>query len=118
MLINFFFKIYSSLAKPEHMKFLVDNVVTMPSEELDESTRFKYSSISCELLTCDNSQINDALVNSEELMEKLYSFLTSSPNLNPLLASYFSKVFGCLITRRTDPVTSSPFYLFCFRRVL
>jgi len=96
------------------MKVLVDNVVTLPSEELDESIRFKYASISCELLTCDNAQMNDALVNTEELMEKLYSFLSSSPNLNPLLASYFSKVFGCLITRRTDAVIKQIIYSFLF----
>lgn len=64
----------------------------------------RYSNTACELLTSDVSQINDALADSEELVKKLYAFLEMEKPLNPLLASFFSKVMGLLITRKSEMV--------------
>lgn len=49
-------------------------------------------------------QINDALGADESLLNRLYGFLQSGDSLNPLLASFFSKVMGILINRKTDQV--------------
>ena len=76
----------------------------MPNENLNEKFKFKYSSISCELLTCDIPVLNDAIINNGEIMEKLYNFIDTDETLNPLLASYFAKVMGCLIKRKTENV--------------
>ena len=86
------------------MKTLVSNVVSLPSQELDEKVRFKHSTISCELLTCDIMPINDALINNPEFLDTIFSFLHNTAPLNPLLASYFAKVVGSLISRKTGPV--------------
>jgi hypothetical protein len=64
----------------------------------------RYPNTACELLTSDVSQINDALADSEELVKKLYAFLEMEKPLNPLLASFFSKVMGLLITRKSEMV--------------
>uniref|UniRef100_A0A8C2K5C5 Protein phosphatase 6, regulatory subunit 2b n=1 Tax=Cyprinus carpio TaxID=7962 RepID=A0A8C2K5C5_CYPCA len=56
------------------------------------------------LLTCDVSLINDKVGGDESLLNTLYSFLEQTPPLNPLLASFFSKTFGNLITRKTEQV--------------
>ena len=64
----------------------------------------RYPSVACEILTSDVPQINDALGADESLLHRLYGFLQSSGSLNPLLASFFSKVMGVLINRKTDQV--------------
>lgn len=96
-------KLVTFLTQIDNIKQLVSNIVTLPKEEdTNESTRFKYSNISCELLTCDIALINETLITNEELIDMLYSFLNNESPLNPLLASYFSKVIGSLISRRTE----------------
>ena len=57
------------------------------------------------------TQINDALAGSDELIKKLYSFLDADSELNPLLASFFSKVMGLLITRKSEMVRQVCFAL-------
>lgn len=66
---------------------------------------YRYPNISCELLTSDVSQINDRLVEDEKLLVKLYGFLQNQPPLNPLLASFFSKVLSILIGRKPEQVS-------------
>ena len=56
------------------------------------------------------TQINDALAGSDELIRKLYGFLDADSELNPLLASFFSKVMGLLITRKSEMVRQN--YIF------
>lgn len=65
----------------------------------------RYPNISCELLTSDVGQINDRLGEDENLLIKLYGFLQNEPPLNPLLASFFSKVLSILIGRKPDQVS-------------
>lgn len=64
----------------------------------------RYSNIACELLTCEVGEINEKLGNEEPLLESLYAFLEQPSPLNPLLASFFSKTIGNLITRKTEQV--------------
>lgn len=71
----------------------------------------RYPSVACEILTSDVPQINDALGADESLLNRLYGFLQSSGSLNPLLASFFSKVMGILINRKTDQVPAAPWHL-------
>jgi len=72
------------------------------TETLSDSSR--YPNISCELLTSDVGQINDRLGEDESLLMKLYGFLQNEPPLNPLLASFFSKVLSILIGRKPEQV--------------
>lgn len=65
----------------------------------------RYPNISCELLTSDVSQMNDRLGGDESLLVRLYSFLLRDSPLNPLLASFFSKVLSILISRKPEQVT-------------
>lgn len=87
------------------METLLSNVLQVSDDHIDERTCFKKSTISCELLTCDIPAVNDAFFQND-LIEKLYKFLENDAPLNPLLASYFAKIIGSLILRKTEQVGS------------
>ncbi|XP_019129261.2 serine/threonine-protein phosphatase 6 regulatory subunit 2 isoform X2 [Larimichthys crocea] len=94
------------LCQDQCMLELVRMITTEPPAGVEEIKRFKYPNIACELLTCDVGVINDKLGNEEPLLENLYAFLEQPSPLNPLLASFFSKTIGNLITRKTEQVLS------------
>ncbi|XP_041794392.1 serine/threonine-protein phosphatase 6 regulatory subunit 2 isoform X1 [Chelmon rostratus] len=94
------------LCQDQCMQELVRMITTEPPAGVEEIKRFKYPNIACELLTSDVGVINDKLGNEEPLLETLYAFLEQPSPLNPLLASFFSKTIGNLITRKTEQVLS------------
>ncbi|KAL1768995.1 serine serine/threonine-protein phosphatase 6 regulatory subunit 1 [Sigmodon hispidus] len=99
-------KLLDFLLQPSHLQAMVAWVTQEPPASGEERLRYKYPSVACEILTSDVPQINDALGADESLLNRLYGFLQSSDNLNPLLASFFSKVMGILINRKTDQLVS------------
>ncbi|XP_076445361.1 serine/threonine-protein phosphatase 6 regulatory subunit 3-like isoform X2 [Babylonia areolata] len=97
-------KLIDFLTQSDNMEDMVKMITKEPEEDVDEKLRFKYPNTACELLTSDVSQINDKLASDRELVDQLYSFLESERPLNPLLASFFSKVMGLLITRKSEMI--------------
>uniref|UniRef100_A0A4W4GLU8 Protein phosphatase 6, regulatory subunit 3 n=1 Tax=Electrophorus electricus TaxID=8005 RepID=A0A4W4GLU8_ELEEL len=97
-------KLVDFLVRPQCMEHLVDFITQEPSQDMEEKIKYKYPNISCELLTSDVGQINDRLGEDEGLLLKLYGFLQSEPPLNPLLASFFSKVLSILIGRKPEQI--------------
>lgn len=89
------------------MEELVTLITKEPSIEIEERSRFKYPNVACELLTCDVPALNERLASDKVLLDKLYTFLECDTPLNPLLASYFSKVMGALIAKKTEQVCLS-----------
>jgi len=99
-------KLLDFLLQPPHLQAMVAWVTQEPPASGEERLRYKYPSVACEILTSDVPQINDALGADEALLNRLYGFLQSRSSLNPLLASFFSKVMGVLINRKTDQLVS------------
>ncbi|XP_058900029.1 serine/threonine-protein phosphatase 6 regulatory subunit 1 isoform X3 [Kogia breviceps] len=99
-------KLLDFLLQPPHLQAMVAWVTQEPPASVEERLRYKYPSVACEILTSDVPQINDALGADESLLHRLYGFLQSGGRLNPLLASFFSKVMGVLINRKTDQLVS------------
>ncbi|XP_047246739.1 serine/threonine-protein phosphatase 6 regulatory subunit 3 isoform X4 [Girardinichthys multiradiatus] len=97
-------KLVDFLLRPQCMEDLVTFITQEPSADVEEKVKYKYPNISCELLTSDVSQINDRLGEDEKLLMKLYGFLKNEPSLNPLLASFFSKVLSILIGRKPEQI--------------
>ncbi|MCO5552402.1 hypothetical protein L7F22_005913 [Adiantum nelumboides] len=83
---------------------LVKYVVEEPSEESDTKRVFKFPFIACEIITCEIEVILKTIVDDEQIMDLLFSFLDSNHSHGALLAGYFSKVVICLLTRKTTAV--------------
>ncbi|CAI9548809.1 unnamed protein product [Staurois parvus] len=99
-------KLVEFLLKSECLEDLVTYITEEPPQDMDEKIRYKYPNLSCELLTSDVSQINDRLGEDESLLKRLYSFLLNDSPLNPLLASFFSKVLSILISRKPEQIVA------------
>ncbi|XP_072550591.1 serine/threonine-protein phosphatase 6 regulatory subunit 2 isoform X1 [Salminus brasiliensis] len=85
---------------------LISLITHEPPSDREEKLRYKYANTACELLTCDVSIINDKVGGDDSLLNTLYSFLEHDSPLNPLLASFFSKTFGSLISRKAEQTIS------------
>ncbi|XP_025099468.1 serine/threonine-protein phosphatase 6 regulatory subunit 3-like isoform X3 [Pomacea canaliculata] len=97
-------KLIDFLTQPANMEDMVSMIIREPAVDMEERLRFKYPNTACELLTSDVSQINDKLASDRDLIDKLYYFLEADTPLNPLLASFFSKIMGLLITRKSEMI--------------
>jgi hypothetical protein len=64
----------------------------------------RYPNMCCEVLTCDIWAFCEALFANRDLLQNFWAFLKNPPPLNPLLASYFSKVFSHLLHKKTAEV--------------
>ncbi|XP_069970889.1 serine/threonine-protein phosphatase 6 regulatory subunit 3-A isoform X17 [Penaeus vannamei] len=95
-------KLIDFLTRAEVLDEMVYLVVNEPSAEGEMQMRFKYANLAAELLTADVPAIIDKLVASTSLLDILYKFLEKEKPLNPLLASFFSKVLGMLVQRRSE----------------
>ena len=103
---------------------MISVITSEPSETTNDMERFKNANTVCEILTCENNPFIDIIVNNDKYMSQLWSFVAidtanespsdgespdssthpSAPALNPLLASFFTKVFLHLFTHKTDQV--------------
>ncbi|KAL0723710.1 hypothetical protein Bca4012_038309 [Brassica carinata] len=72
-----------------------------PNDAADSKRAFKFPFISCEIFTCEIDVILKTLVEDQELMDLLFSFLEPNRPHSALLAGYFSKVAICLMVRKT-----------------
>ncbi|XP_039052358.1 serine/threonine-protein phosphatase 6 regulatory subunit 2-like isoform X2 [Hibiscus syriacus] len=95
-LINF-------LREKAQVEQLLRYIVVEPPEDADNKRTFKFPFISCELFTCEVDIILKTLVENEELINFLFSFLDSTHSHSTPLAGYFSKVVICLLLRKTLP---------------
>ncbi|KAK4367210.1 hypothetical protein RND71_015090 [Anisodus tanguticus] len=83
---------------------LLHYTVDEPSEDADSKRKFKFPFIASEIFTCEIDVILKTLVEEEELMNLLFSFLEPSRSHSALLAGYFSKVVICLMLQKTVPL--------------
>lgn len=89
-----------SLNRPDILEELIALITTVPPADAVDTLRFKHSNIACEILTSDLQSINRSIVCEEKVLLRLYAFLEQEAPLNPLLLSFFSKVFGMLWTQK------------------
>ncbi|KAG7947211.1 hypothetical protein I3843_14G082200 [Carya illinoinensis] len=83
---------------------LLHYIVDEAPEDAESKRVFKFPFISCEIFTCEIDVILKTLVDEEELMNLLFSFLEPNRPRSTLLAGYFSKVVICIMIRKTVPL--------------
>ena len=84
---------------------MISLITTEPPQDVDENTRFKLPHVASEILMCEVPQISSAISQDEALLEKLFTFMESDSPLNPLLASFFTKAVGNILTRKSEQVS-------------
>ncbi|KQK08471.1 serine/threonine-protein phosphatase 6 regulatory subunit 3 [Brachypodium distachyon] len=82
------------------LRYIVEEV----PEDVEKKRSFKFPFIACEIFTCEIDVILRTLVEDEELMELLFSFVKPDHPHSTLLSGYFSKVVICLMLRKTAPL--------------
>ncbi|KAH9700591.1 serine/threonine-protein phosphatase 6 regulatory subunit 3 isoform x1 [Citrus sinensis] len=96
-LINF-------LRDREQVEKLLRYIVEEAPADAESKQAFKFPFVACEIFTCEIDVILKTLVEEEELMNLLFSFLEPNRPHSALLAGYFSKVVVCLMLRKTVPL--------------
>ncbi|CAF4719554.1 unnamed protein product, partial [Rotaria sp. Silwood1] len=83
------------------MNELINHVITLPKDN-----NFRNANIVTELLSGDFQCIQEKLLEKTNL-DLLYSFLLiNNDALNPILASFFSRIISTLINRRPNEITN------------
>ncbi|TVU34266.1 hypothetical protein EJB05_16097 [Eragrostis curvula] len=85
---------------------LLRYVVEEVPEDAEKKRSFKFPFIACEIFTCEIDVILRTLVEDEELMDLLFSFVKPDHPHSTLLSGYFSKVVICLMLRKTAQLMS------------
>lgn len=73
-----------------------------PDEDETEKKRNRYAFVAAEVLSSDNWSIYEALMEHLALLRTFWDFLKRPAPLDPLQASYFTKVNESLFDKKTD----------------
>jgi SIT4-associating protein SAP185/190 len=71
-------------------------------EDEKEKKRNRYAYVAAEILSSDNWSICESLMENQPLLRKFWDFLKLPPPLDPLQASYFTKVNEALLDKKTE----------------
>lgn len=66
------------------------------------SDALRYAFVACEVLSCEVWSICETIFENPHLLQKFWSFIDSEPPLNPLRASYFTKVNEKFLEKKTE----------------
>ncbi|XP_010538265.1 PREDICTED: serine/threonine-protein phosphatase 6 regulatory subunit 3-like [Tarenaya hassleriana] len=96
-------RLLNFLREKTQVEQLIKYIIEEPPEDAENKRMFKFPFIASEIFTCEIEMILKPLVEDEELMILLFSFLESKQAHDTSLAAYFSKVIICLLVRKTVP---------------
>lgn len=85
-------------------EFSFSKLPEAPEDEEDEreKKRNRYAYVAAEVLSSDNWSICESLMENQALLRKFWDFLRLPPPLDPLQASYFTKVNEALLDKKTE----------------
>ncbi|KQJ84671.2 hypothetical protein BRADI_5g22100v3 [Brachypodium distachyon] len=88
------------------VELLLRYIVEEAPEDAEKKRIFRFPFIACEIFICEVDVIMKTLVEDEDLMNLLFSFLKPDHPHGTLLAGYFGKVVICLMLRKTLPLVN------------
>lgn len=65
----------------------------------------RYPFIACEVIACEIWGVFESALSNIEILVKFWEFLDRPPPLNPVQASYFAKVIGVFLVKKTSEVS-------------
>ncbi|KAJ3474473.1 hypothetical protein NLG97_g9829 [Lecanicillium saksenae] len=71
-------------------------------DEEQEKKRNRYALVACEVLSSDTWSIYESLTDNKQLIKEFWNFLSRPAPLDPLQASYFTKVNESLFEKKTE----------------
>ena len=72
------------------------------AQEKAEKARQKYAYVACEVLSSETWSIIEALMENQQYLRQFWEFLRQEPALDPITASYFTKINETLIDKKTE----------------
>ena len=84
------------------LNFAGSEAADKASEDEVEKKRNRYAFVAAEILSSENWSICEALMESRELLRNFWQFLKRPTPLDPLQASYFTKVNESLLDKKTE----------------
>lgn len=75
---------------------------TENEDEEQEKKRNRYAFVACEVLSSDTWSIYEALTENKQLIRDFWGFLSRPSPLDPLQASYFTKINESLFEKKTE----------------
>lgn len=88
--------------KGKNRSFSLSRQSLEDDDEEKEKKRTRYAYVAAEVLSSDNWSICEALMQNQSLLRKFWEFLKLPAPLNPLQASYFTKVNEALLDKKTE----------------
>lgn len=78
------------------------DVLGAEEHEEQERKRNRYALVACEILSSDTWSIYESLTEDPEMIRQFWNFLSRPAPLDPLQASYFTKVNESLFEKKTE----------------
>ncbi|KAI9594283.1 SIT4 phosphatase-associated protein-domain-containing protein [Syncephalis fuscata] len=94
-------KLVEFLSEPAQLEKLLNYII---NEGEDEKERIKYPYLASEVIACEIWSVCEAIVGNRAMLQRFWNFLSRPAPLNPHQASYFSKVIGVLLQKKTTEV--------------
>ncbi|KAJ3098726.1 hypothetical protein HDU96_010956 [Phlyctochytrium bullatum] len=91
----------SVLCRPHVLSSLLSYIV---ADDLEDTKKFKYPYLSCEVLSCEIYAVCEAAITNTELQTDFWKLLDKPAPLNALQASYFSKVNKVFFQKKAGEV--------------
>ncbi|KAA8575168.1 hypothetical protein EYC84_004369 [Monilinia fructicola] len=89
-------------SKGKSRSFSLSRKPVEDDDEEKEKKRTRYAYVAAEVLSSDNWSICEALMENQPLLRKFWEFLKLPAPLDPLQASYFTKVNEALLDKKTE----------------